>query len=48
MLIICDFALKYSLNAQQVIKYKMKDLQFLLVGPIWLLHFVLKKIGIKY
>jgi SAM-dependent methyltransferase len=26
MLIICDFALKYSLNAQQVIKYKMKDL----------------------
>ena len=26
----------------------LKDLQFLLVGPIWLLHFVLKKIGIKY
>ena len=25
MLIICDFALKYSLNAQQVIKYKMKE-----------------------
>ena len=26
MLIICDFALKYSLNAQQVLKYTMKDL----------------------
>ena len=26
----------------------MKDLQFLLVGPIWLLHFILKKFGIKY
>ena len=26
----------------------MKDLQFLLVGPIWLLHFILKKWGIKY
>ena len=26
----------------------LKDLQFLLVGPIWLLHFILKKIGIKY
>ena len=26
----------------------LEDLQFLLVGPIWLLHFVLKKIGIKY
>ncbi|MBO6212075.1 DUF962 domain-containing protein [Algoriella sp.] len=26
----------------------LKDLQFLLVGPIWLLSFILRKIGIKY
>lgn len=26
----------------------LKDLQFLLIGPVWLLHFILKKIGIKY
>ncbi len=26
----------------------IKDLQFLLVGPIWLLGFVLRKIGLKY
>lgn len=26
----------------------LKDLQFLLVGPSWLLHFILKKMGIKY
>lgn len=26
----------------------LKDLQFLLVGPIWLLHFVLKKFHLKY
>ena len=26
----------------------LKDVQFLLVGPIWLLHFILKKFGIKY
>lgn len=26
----------------------LKDLQFLLVGPIWLLSFVLKKFGLKY
>ncbi len=26
----------------------LKDLQFLLVGPIWLLHFILKKTGIRY
>lgn len=26
----------------------LKDLQFLLVGPIWLLHFILNKMGIKY
>ena len=26
----------------------LKDLQFLLIGPAWLLHFILKKIGIKY
>lgn len=26
----------------------LKDLQFLLVGPIWLLHFILKKTRIRY
>lgn len=26
----------------------LKDLQFLLVGPIWLLHFILKKSRIRY
>lgn len=26
----------------------LKDLQFLLVGPIWLLSFVMKKFGLKY
>ncbi|MEA1847922.1 Mpo1-like protein [Chryseobacterium sp. MHB01] len=26
----------------------LKDLQFLLVGPIWLLSFILKKTGIRY
>ena len=26
----------------------LKDLQFLLIGPAWLMHFVLKKIGISY
>jgi uncharacterized membrane protein YGL010W len=26
----------------------LKDLQFLLVGPAWLLHFVYKKVGISY
>lgn len=26
----------------------LKDLQFLLIGPIWLLGFVLKKTGIRY
>ena len=26
----------------------MKDLQFLLVGPMWLLHFIYKKVGIAY
>ncbi|WP_428068014.1 DUF962 domain-containing protein [Chryseobacterium gambrini] len=26
----------------------VKDLQFLLVGPIWLLSFILKKLGIRY
>jgi len=25
-----------------------KDLQFLLIGPAWLLHFVFKKVGIPY
>lgn len=26
----------------------LRDLQFLLIGPIWLLHFILMKIGIPY
>lgn len=26
----------------------LKDLQFLLIGPAWLLHFVYKKLGISY
>jgi uncharacterized membrane protein YGL010W len=26
----------------------LDDLKFLLIGPIWLLHFIFKKIGLKY
>ncbi|MBK6263864.1 DUF962 domain-containing protein [Marivirga sp. S37H4] len=26
----------------------LKDLQFLLIGPAWLLHFIYKKLGINY
>ena len=26
----------------------LKDLQFLMIGPVWLLHFIYKKIGIPY
>jgi uncharacterized membrane protein YGL010W len=26
----------------------LKDVQFLLIGPIWLLHFVFKKLGLPY
>lgn len=26
----------------------LKDVQFLLIGPIWLLHFIYKKLGIPY
>jgi uncharacterized membrane protein YGL010W len=26
----------------------LKDLQFLLIGPAWLLHFIYKKVGIPY
>ena len=26
----------------------LEDLQFLLIGPAWLLHFVFEKIGVKY
>jgi uncharacterized membrane protein YGL010W len=26
----------------------LDDLRFLLIGPIWLLHFVLKKVSVKY
>lgn len=25
-----------------------KDLQFLMIGPAWLMHFIYKKLGIKY
>jgi len=26
----------------------LEDVQFLLIGPAWLLHFIYKKVGIKY
>ena len=26
----------------------LKDLQFLLIGPAWLMHFIYKKLNIKY
>ncbi len=26
----------------------LKDLQFLMIGPAWLMHFIYKKIGVKY
>jgi uncharacterized membrane protein YGL010W len=26
----------------------LKDLQFLLIGPAWLLHFIYKKLGVPY
>jgi uncharacterized membrane protein YGL010W len=26
----------------------LKDLQFLMIGPAWLMHFIYKKIGLKY
>ena len=26
----------------------LEDIQFLMIGPAWLLHFIYKKIGIKY
>lgn len=26
----------------------LKDLQFLLIGPAWLMHFIYKRLGIKY
>jgi uncharacterized membrane protein YGL010W len=26
----------------------LKDLQFLLIGPAWLMHFICKSVGIKY
>ncbi len=26
----------------------LKDVQFLLIGPAWLLHFIFKKVGLKY
>jgi uncharacterized membrane protein YGL010W len=26
----------------------LKDLQFLLIGPLWLMHFIYNKIGLKY
>ena len=26
----------------------LQDLQFLLIGPAWLLHFIFKKLGVKY
>jgi uncharacterized membrane protein YGL010W len=26
----------------------LKDIQFLLIGPAWLMHFIYKRVGIKY
>jgi uncharacterized membrane protein YGL010W len=26
----------------------LEDVKFLLIGPIWLLHFICKKIGLRY
>jgi uncharacterized membrane protein YGL010W len=26
----------------------LDDIKFLLIGPIWLLHFIFKKVGIRY
>jgi uncharacterized membrane protein YGL010W len=26
----------------------LKDIQFLLIGPVWLMHFIYKKLGWKY
>lgn len=26
----------------------LKDIQFLLIGPVWLLHFLYKRLGIRY
>ena len=26
----------------------LKDIQFLLIGPAWLMHFIYKRIGVKY
>ncbi|MNY23354.1 hypothetical protein D3C86_1570180 [compost metagenome] len=26
----------------------LNDIKFLLIGPIWLLHFIFKKLGISY
>lgn len=26
----------------------LKDLQFLLIGPLWLMHFIYNKLGLKY
>jgi uncharacterized membrane protein YGL010W len=26
----------------------LKDIQFLLIGPAWLMHFIYKKLGIQY
>jgi uncharacterized membrane protein YGL010W len=26
----------------------LEDLQFLLIGPAWLLHFIFKRLGVRY
>ena len=26
----------------------LKDIQFLLIGPVWLMHFIYRRIGLKY
>lgn len=53
---IVSFAIFFSAWAGQFYGHKiegkkpsfLKDLQFLLIGPAWLLHFIYKKLGLPY
>jgi hypothetical protein len=38
----------YKINREGKKPSFFKDIQFLMVGPAWLLHFLYKKAGIKY
>jgi uncharacterized membrane protein YGL010W len=56
MLAISSFAIFFIAWVGQFIGHKiegakpsfLEDVQFLLIGPAWLLHFIYKKIGIAY